>query len=64
MKLQFSDVTVYNVLAKHPEILSLYAFSGGTVGLATPGMIAQFLLADDYLVGRARYDTANEAQTE
>jgi hypothetical protein len=64
MKMQFSDVTVYNVLAKHPEILSLYAFSGGTVGLATPGMIAQFLGAEDYLVGRARYDTANEAQAE
>jgi len=57
----FSSLDVYNVLSRHPQILDLYKYSGTSVGLATPDMIARFFGADRYLVGAAREDTANEA---
>lgn len=59
----FSSLDVYNVLSRHPQILDLYKYSGGTVGLATPDMIARFFGASRYLVGEARKETANEAVT-
>lgn len=65
VKIMWSSLDVYNVLSRHPDILSLFVSSGGgRPGLASPDMIAQFLGADSYLVGRARQDTANEGQTE
>jgi hypothetical protein len=62
-KYMFSSLDVYNVLSRHPDILSLFQFKDASPGLATPDMIAQFLSASRYLVGRARRDTANEGQT-
>lgn len=53
----FSSLEVYNTLARHPDILGLFIYGGREVGLATPGMIAQYLGLDDYLVGAARKDT-------
>ncbi len=62
MKKMFSSLDVYHILSRHPDILGLFITSGGgEPGLATPSMIAGYLSADTYLVGRARQDTANEA---
>lgn len=62
-KVMFSSLSVYNVLSRHPDILSLFRYGGSAPGLATPDMIARFLSAARFLVGRARHDTANEGKT-
>jgi hypothetical protein len=59
-KAAYSSLDVYNVLSRHPDILALFQYKGGTPGLATPDMIAEFFGFKKYLVGRARQDTANE----
>ena len=56
----FSSLDIFHVLSRHDDILGLFQYSGTAVGLATPTMIAKFLGWDDYLVGRARRDTAVE----
>jgi hypothetical protein len=61
--LAFSDLNIFNVLSRHADILGLFLYSGNPIGLATPGLIARFFGLDDYLVGAAREDTANEGQT-
>ncbi len=59
----WSSLEVFNVLSRHPQILDLFKYGGTAPGLATSTMIAKFFGYDDYLVGEAREDTANEAQT-
>lgn len=59
----YSSLDVYHVLSRHPDILGLFQYGGSSVGLATPDMIAKFLGWDEYLVGRARQDTADEGAT-
>jgi hypothetical protein len=58
----WSGVKVLRTLERHPAILDL--FKNVKAGLANPAMIAGYFGADDYIVGRARQDTANEGQTE
>lgn len=57
------SLDVWNVLSRHPAILDLFKYGGGSPGLATPDMIAKFFGLDGMLVCKARKDTANEAQT-
>ncbi len=59
----WSSLEVYNVLARHPQILDMFKYGGTAPGLATPQMIASFFGFDDYVIGEAREDTANEGQT-
>lgn len=54
---------VWDVLARHPQILDLFKFNGSSPGLATPQMLAQWFGLEDILVGDAREDTANVGQT-
>lgn len=58
----WSSLEVYNVLARHPKVLDLFKYGGTAPGLATPTMIAQFFGFDDYFIGEARQDTANDGQ--
>lgn len=60
----FCSLDIYNVLARHEDIVGLFQYSGTAVGLATPTMIAAFLGWDDLLVGRARYATSVEGDTD
>ncbi|MDP3767102.1 MAG: hypothetical protein Q8S13_03730, partial [Dehalococcoidia bacterium] len=57
----YSPLLTYNVLSRHPAILDLFKYGGASPGLATPDMIARFFMAERYLIGKARQDTANEA---
>lgn len=59
----FSSLDVFNVLSRHQAILDLFKYGGSAPGLATSTMIAKFFGFDDYLIGEAREDTANEGQT-
>lgn len=59
----YSSLDVYNTLSRHPDILGLFLYGGSPIGLATPELIARFFGLDDYLVGAAREDTANEGQS-
>jgi hypothetical protein len=54
---------VWDVLARHPQILDLFKFSGSNPGLATPDMLAKWFGLESILVGDAREDTANKGQT-
>lgn len=54
---------VWDVLARHPQILDLFKFSGSNPGLATPDMLARWFGLAGILVGDAREDTANKGQT-
>jgi hypothetical protein len=51
--------TVWDVLARHPQILDLFKFNGSSPGLATPDMLASWFGLQSILVGDAREDTAN-----
>jgi hypothetical protein len=62
-KIAFSGLEQFHALSRHPDILGLFQYNGSSPGLATPDMIARFLGWNDYLVGRARKDTAKEGQT-
>jgi len=55
--------TVWDVLARHPQILDLFKFNGSSPGLATPAMLAGWFGLETILVGDARNDTANIGQT-
>lgn len=57
------SLDLHNVLKRHPKILEFFKYSGGVPGFATRQMLAEFFEVDDYLVGSARKDTANEGQT-
>lgn len=59
----FCSLDIYNVLSRHEDFLGLFQYSGTSVGLATPQMIAGFLGWDNLLVGRARYDSTPLAAT-
>jgi len=59
----WSSLEVFNILARHPLILDLFKYGGTAPGLATPGMLAKFFGIDEYLIGEAREDTANQGQT-
>lgn len=54
------SLDVHNVFKRHPKILEYWKYSGGVPGFATRKMLAEFFEVDDYLVGSARKDTANE----
>jgi len=58
-----SSLDVYHVLSRHPQILGLFQYNGSSPGLATPDMIAQYIRADQYVIGEGREATGNEAQT-
>jgi len=62
-KVGFCDLDTWNVLARHPMILDLFKYKDGNPDLAMPSMVAPWFGLDDILVGKARKDTANEAQT-
>lgn len=62
-KTAFCSLDVYNALSRHPDMLDLFKYGGGSVGLATPGMIAEWFGWDNMVVGRARQQTAKEGQT-
>lgn len=62
-KVAFASLDVYNVLARHPDILDLYKYGGSRIGLATPDLIAQVFGWAGFKVGRAREQTAKEGQT-
>lgn len=60
----FCSLDVHNVLKRHPAILDGLKYSGNAKnGMATRQQIADFFEVDEYLVGRARKDTANIGQT-
>lgn len=60
----YSSLTVLNVLARNPQILDLFKYNGSSPGLATPDMIARFFGIDQYLVGKARSNTAVEGDAD
>jgi len=60
----FCSLDIYNVLSRHEDFLGLFQYSGTAVGLATPQMISGFLGWENLLVGRARYDSAVEGDTD
>jgi hypothetical protein len=56
------SLEVYNVLAKHPQILDIVKYTVG--GLVKPQALAEYFGWDGILVGRARYRTSNRGQTD
>jgi len=62
-KVGFCSRDVWDVLARHQEILDLFKYNGSSPGLATPAMLAGWFGLDTILVGDARQDTANSGQT-
>ncbi|HWA29125.1 MAG TPA: major capsid protein [Lacunisphaera sp.] len=58
-----ASLDVYNALKRNPRILDMFKY-GGEPGnkFATPKMLAEYFEVDEFLVGRARVDTANEGQ--
>lgn len=59
----FVSLDVHNVLKRHPRILDQFKYGGERPGFATREMLREYFELDEYLVGRARKDTANEGQT-
>lgn len=57
----FSSLDVFNVLSNHAHIRGL--FPASAEGVATAQQIARYFMVDEYVVGRARQDTANIGQT-
>lgn len=60
-----TSLDVHNVLKRHPAILDTFKYGVGAEGpkMATRQMIAEYFEVDEYIVGKARSDTANEGQT-
>lgn len=56
----FSSLDVFNVLSNHAHIRAL--FPSTAEGVATTQQIARYFMVDEYVVGRARQDTANIGQ--
>lgn len=64
-----ASLDVYNALKRNPRILDMFKFGNAKTAdlgakFATPQMLAEFFELDEFLVGRARKDTANENATE
>jgi hypothetical protein len=60
------SLSVYNVLKRHPRILDTFKYSAAATGgpkFATRQMLAEYFEVDEVVVGKARKDTANIAQT-
>lgn len=57
----FSSLAVFNVLARHLQLLDLQKYTIN--GLLTPEAIARYFGFSAYLVGESRKQTANEGQT-
>jgi hypothetical protein len=58
-----TSLTVHNVLKRHPRILDRFKTAGGPPMQATRQMLAEYFEVDEYIVGKARNDTANLGQT-
>lgn len=61
-----TSLSVYNVLKRHPRILDTFKYTGTATGspkFATRQMLAEYFEVDEVVVGKARKDTANIAQT-
>lgn len=61
LKYGFCSLDVWNVLARHPDILDLLKYT--SKGLAKASDVADFFGLDGILVSSARNDTANIGQT-
>jgi len=57
----FSSLGVFNVLARHLQLLDLQKYTIN--GLLTPEAIARYFGFSAYLIGESRKQTANEGQT-
>src|SRR3972149_6910154 len=57
------SLAVFNVLKRHEGILDKFKFGGGGARFSTPAMLADFFGGDEFLVGRARQNTAHNGQT-
>ena len=57
----FSSLAVFNVLARHQQLLDLQKYTIN--GLLTPDAIARYFGCKAYLIGESRKQTANEGQT-
>lgn len=57
------SLNVHNVLKRHPRILDRFRTTGGAPLMATREMLAEYFEVDEYVVGKARNDTANIGQT-
>jgi hypothetical protein len=58
-----TSLNVHNVLKRHPKILDRFKTTGGAPMMATRQMLAEYFEVDEYVVGKARNDTANIGQT-
>ncbi len=58
----FVSLDVHNALKRHSLILDQFKYNGEKPGFATREMLREYFELDEYLVGRARKDTANEGQ--
>jgi hypothetical protein len=60
-----ASLNVYNVLKRHPRILDTFKYGVGSEGpkFANTKMLAEYFEVDEFLVGRARKDNANENAT-
>lgn len=59
----FTSPAVHNVLKRHPAVLDTFKYTGNPPKMATKAMLAEYFELDDYVVGAARYNSANEGQT-
>lgn len=58
-----TSLSVHNVLKRHPLILDTFKYGGNAPAFATRQMLAEYFEVDEYVVGKARKDTANINQT-
>lgn len=58
----FTSMAGYIVLARHPDLLSLFQYTNG--GLVTPSMISNVFGLDELYIGKGWQDTANITQAE
>lgn len=58
-----TNLAVYNVLRRHPKIVSALNGSGSTNGMVTRQQLAEFFELDELLVGEGFVNTAKPGQT-
>lgn len=58
-----TSLAVYNILRRHPKIVSALNGSGSTNGMVTREALAQFFELDEILVGSGYLNTAKPGQT-
>lgn len=63
MTIGFTSLAGHNALKRNPKLLDTFKGAGTRPGFATREMIMEYFELDDYVVGKARKDTANEGQT-